>query len=306
MSGAQTGKPAVGKAVLLTIVGPGLGHFYASDRVRGAKMAVALFGLLVLAVLLSMLPPANLPMLLLMALPIVALPLALLLVAIDAARTAAGSEATDGSGELFLVGAVIWFAALATVAGLLYAVSSVKFIDIANDDMAPTLLNGESVAVWRDYYDGHLPERGDVAVVLLPGVEGPRVMRVIGLPGDSVLSVLGVLNLNGEAVERERLRDFSWRDEADEHRNAPLWRETLPDGTAYEILQSAGGILGGTLLGASLRIPDGSYFVIGDNRDETQSSWDFGFLPGEVLSDRPTVILGSPDRSRTGRSIQPD
>lgn len=305
MTETPVDKPSGAKAFFLTFLGPGLGHYYVGDRVRGAKLAVAAFGLLLLAVLTAMLPPANLPMLLLMTLPIVAIPLALIAIGGDAARIAARSSKTDGSGEMFLIGSVIWLAALATFAGLTYAVSSVAFTRVTADAMAPTLLHGETAAVWQDFYRSNLPERGDVAVVLLPGVEGPRVMRIVGLPGDSVLSVLGVLTLNGEAVERKRTGDFSWRDTDGEHVNRPVWRETLPGGTGYDILQSAGGILGGTLLGASLRIPDGSYFVIGDNRDDTQSSWDFGFLPGEVISDRPTVIIASPDRSRIGRSIQP-
>lgn len=304
MNKASTEKPSGGKAFLLTFLGPGLGHYYAGDRVRGAKLAAAMFGLLLLAVLLAMLPPASLPMLLLMALPFAVLPVAVTVVAIDAARTAARGDQVDGSGEMFTIGSVIWFAALATFAGLAYAVSSIAFVDVETDDMAPALLHGENVAVWRGYYGNHLPERGDVAIILLPGVQKPQVMRIIGLPGDSVLSVLGVLTLNGEAVGREKTGDFSWRDATGEHRNRPLWRETLPGGASYDILQSAGGMLGGTLLGASLRIPDGSYFVIGDNRDDTQSSWEFGFLPGEVISDRPTVIIASPDRSRIGRSVQ--
>jgi signal peptidase I len=240
-----------------------------------------------------------------MAFSVLAIPLFQLAAGIDAARHAAQSPAAGGSPDLFMIGTVIWLAALATFAGLLYAVTSLNSIVVGDDDMAPTLLQGDRLATWKDYYRDRLPERGDVAVVLLPGMTEPRAMRILGLPGDSLLSVLGALTVNGEAIGRERLGDFSWRDAAGTHRNAARWRETLPGGAAYEILQSAEGMFGGTLLGASLRIPDGSYFVIGDNRDDTQSSWDFGFLPGEVLSDRPTVILGSSDRSHIGRSVQP-
>lgn len=297
--------PEPGKAFVLTLLGPGLGHLHAGVRSRGAKAAVTVFGLMILAVLLAMLPPVNFPVLLLMALSVLAIPLFQLAAAIDAARQAARSAVAGGSPDLFMIGTVIWLAALATFAGLLYAMTSLGSILIGSDDMAPTLLQGDRVVTWKDYYHDRLPERGDVAVVLLPGVEQPQVMRIVGLPGDSLLSVLGTMTVNGEAIGRERLDDFSWRDASGTHRNAPRWRETLPGGPAYEILQSAEGMFGRTLLGASLRIPDGSYFVIGDNRDDTQSSWDFGFLPGEVLSDRPTVVLSSSVRSRIGRSVQP-
>lgn len=292
-------------AILLTLLGPGLGHLYAGNRVRGARIAFSVFVLMVAAILASLLPPANPPILALMALPILAIPLVQIVAAIDAARLARRQAETGGSAELYLVGAVIWLAALVTFAGLLYAMSSLSSITVVTDDMAPTLLEGDRVIAWRGYYATHLPRRGDVAVVLLPGVDEARVMRIIGLPGDSVVSVLGTLTVNGAAVQRERLEDFSWRDAGGTHRNAMRWRETLPGSPSYEILQSPEGMLHGTLLGASLRIPDGSYFVIGDNRIDSRSSWDFGFLPGEVVSDRPTVLIGSRDSSLIGGSVQP-
>ncbi len=299
------GRPKPGLAILMTVLGPGLGHLYAGDRQRGATIALAVFLLMVLAIVLAMLPPANLPVLLLMGLPLVAIPLVQVGAAVDAARIAKRRASTGGSTELYVIGAVVWIAALATFAGLLSAVTSLRSIEIVTDDMAPTLLQGDRVLTWRGYYATHLPQRGDVAVVLLPGIDEPRVMRIIGLPGDNLVSIVGVLTLNGEAIDRERAGDFSWRDGVGVHRNAPRWRETLPGGPSYDILLSAEGMLKGVLLGASLRIPDGSYFAIGDNRDDTESSWDFGFLPGEVLSDRPTVIIGSSIRSRIGRSVQP-
>lgn len=264
-----------------------------------------MFALLVVAVLVTLVPPASRPILVLMVLPLLAIPLLQLGAAVDAARLARNATAAGGSAELYVVGAVVWPAALATFAGLLYAMSSLRSIEIVNDDMAPTLLRGDRAVTWKGYYENHLPNRGDVAVVLLPGVDEPRVMRIIGLPGDSIVSVLGVLNVNGAAVQRDRLEDFSWRDASGSHRNAMRWRETLPGGPSYDIIQSPQGMLSGTLLGASLRIPDGSYFVIGDNRIDTGSSWDFGFLPGDVVSDRPMALIGSRIGGRFGRSVQP-
>jgi len=303
MSGPPAAKPV--NAFLLTLLGPGLGHLYAGNRVRGARIAFTVFALMVVAILATLLPPANRMILALMALPLLAIPLFQIGAAIDAARVARSRSATDGSADLYVVGAVVWVVALATFAGLLYAMSSLRSVEVATDDMAPTLLEGDRVLAWQGYYKSHLPRRGDVCVVLLPGVNGPRIMRIIGLPGDSIVSALGVLTVNGTAVQRTRLDDFSWRDAAGTHRNAMRWRETLPGGPSYEILQSPEGMLRGTLLGASLRIPDGSYFVIGDNRIDTQSSWDFGFLPGEVVSDRPIMIIGSRTEGRVGQGIEP-
>ena len=117
--------------------------------------------------------------------------------------------------------------------------------------------------------------------------------------------MLGVLTINGEPVGRKNDGDFSWRDAGGTHRNAQRYTETLPGGASYRILQSTQGMFTGTLLEASPRIPDGHYFVVGDNRDRSRSSWDFGMLPGLVLGDRPTVILSSSMSNLIGRSVQP-
>jgi len=126
------------------------------------------FGLMILAVLLAMLPPVNLPVLLLMAFSVLAIPLFQLAAGIDAARHAAQSPAAGGSPDLFMIGTVIWLAALATFAGLLYAVTSLSSIVVGDDDMAPTLLQGDRLASWKDYYRDRLPERQPARLEGLP------------------------------------------------------------------------------------------------------------------------------------------
>ena len=297
-------RPRAATAFLLTFVAPGLGHRYAGNYERGQAVHMVAFGLLGLAVALSMLPPANLPMLILMALPLAALPLWLIGAGIGAAAAARSAERKPAA-LMALLWATIWLVEIVVCGAMIVSLSSIGVITIPNDDMAPTTLDGDFVVTWKDYYKDRLPERGDVAVVQLPGVKGDRVMRIVGLPGDNLLSVLGVLSINGEPVGRDGDGDFSWRDARGTHRNAQRYIETLPGGASFRILQSAEGMFKGTLLGASLRIPDGHYFVIGDNRDSSKSSWDFGMLPGLVLGDRPTIILSSSRSSHIGRSIQP-
>ena len=297
-------RPRALTAFLLTFVAPGLGHRYAGDHQRGQIMHMISFALLGLAVVLFLLPPVNLPVLMLMVLPLVGLPFWLIAAGIGAA--AAARRAEQVSATLMIpLWAAIWVAEIVICGAMILSLSSIGDITTPNDDMAPTTLAGDFVITWKDYYKDRLPERGDVAVVQLPGVKGDRIMRIVGLPGDTLLSVLGVLSINGEPVGREGDGDFSWRDQAGTHRNATRYRETLPGGASYRVLQSAQGMFSGTLFGASLRIPDGHYFAIGDNRDSSKSSWDFGMLPGLVLSDRPTVILSSSRGSLIGRSIQP-
>ncbi len=304
MTEAGPNRPHAVTAFLLTFVAPGLGHRYAGERRRGQAVHLAAFALLGLAAALAMLPPANLPTLILMALPLVALPFWLIGAGIGAAAAARRAE-QEPAALMTPLWAVVWLAEIAACIALIVSLSSIGTITTPNDDMAPTTLDGDFVVTWRDYYRDRLPERGDVAVVQLPGIKGKRIMRIVGLPGDNLLSVLGVLTINGEPVGRDGDGDFSWRDAGGTHRNASRYIETLPGGASYRILQSAEGMFTGTLFGASLRIPDGHYFVIGDNRDSSRSSWDFGMLPGLVLGDRPTVILSSALSSLIGKSVQP-
>lgn len=307
---ADSGKPSPGTAFLLALVAPKQAYRYAGNRKRGQIAWMAMLALIGLSVALAMLPPVNLPVLILMALPPVAL-VVWWLAAATGAALAAGRPAPEGepagtAGPILVAveGTVNLILLMAGVI-LIYSLSSIGTIAAPNDDMAPTTLEGDRLVTWKDYYKDRLPERGDVAVVQLPGVEGHRIMRIVGLPGDSLLTVLGVLNINGDAIGRESDGSFGWRDAGGTHRNAPRYVETLPGGASYRILQSAEGMFRGTLLGANLRIPDGHYFAIGDNRDRSKSSWDFGMLPGLVLSDRPTVILSSSDTALIGRSVQP-
>ena len=301
----DTGKPRPGKAFKLSLLAPGLGHLYAgAPRVARPVAAVAL-SLLAVAVIAAMFPPTNLVVLVAMLLPLIVIPFIQIVAGIDAARKCREATAAGGSPVLFYSMGAGWIAAIILALGLSAAISDIGTFYTPNDDMAPTTLEGDFLVTWKDYYDAHLPERGDVTVVQLPGVEGDRIMRIIGLPGDNLLSVLGVLSINGAPIGRDGDGDFSWRDAGGTHRNASRYMETLPGGASYRILQSPEGMFTGTLFGASLRIPDGHYFVIGDNRDSSKSSWDFGMLPGLVLSDRPTVILSSSLSSLTGRSVQP-
>lgn len=307
----DSGKPSPGKAFLLSLLAPGLGHRYSGDNRRGAFAATIAVIIVAHGSAFTMLPPVNLPILILIALPIIILPFYLIAAGISAAlearRRAAKKLVTqeEGTPALVIGGIAAYFSVLAVYAFLLVASPSIGTFTTPNDDMAPTTLEGDFLVTWKDYYRDRLPERGDVAVVQLPGVKGDRIMRIVGLPGDNLLSVLGVLTINGEAAGRDTDGDFAWRDAGGTHRNAPRHVETLPGGASYRILQSPEGMFKGTLFGASLRIPDGHYFVIGDNRDSGESSWEFGMLPGLVMGDRPTVILSSSLSSLIGRSVQP-
>src|SRR5581483_3506398 len=80
---------------------------------------------------------------------------------------------------------------------------------------------------------GSEPTRGDIVVFRLPRDDSTDyIKRVIGLPGDRIQMIDGVLNINGVPIKRERVDDFVEADEGTRTSRAKRWRETLPNGVS--------------------------------------------------------------------------
>jgi signal peptidase I len=177
---------------------------------------------------------------------------------------------------------------------------AVAFYNVPSGSMLETLQVGEVFSVSEDAYltphgsdpdvAEHDPRRGDVAVFhMAKDASVAYVKRVIGLPGDRVQMVDGVLVINGEPVERELLPD-------DPGLGLPTgahgYAETLPNGRRYEILDlEPDGFVDNTPV---FDVPTGQYFVLGDNRDNSTDSRinTFGFVPRSgFIGKAETIIL---------------
>lgn len=139
------------------------------------------------------------------------------------------------------------------------------------------------------------PERGDVAVFKLPADNTTDyIKRIVGLPGDRLQVIRGVLHINGVAVRRERRGDYVYRDESGQIVRAQLYSETLPGGRSHDIIElSDSGPLDNTPI---YTVPPGYYFAMGDNRDnslDSRVSSAVGFIPERNLVGRAEILFFS-------------
>jgi signal peptidase I len=138
----------------------------------------------------------------------------------------------------------------------------------------------------------------------VPGTPGDVfVKRVIGLPGDTIQMVEGILNINGSPVQRSRIDDYI--DPSDPQRlPVPQYVETLPGGAAHRIIEVEGdlGHLDNT---QAYVVPDSHVFVLGDNGDQSNDSRStMGFISISSLMDRPLFIYWSADLTRIGKVLE--
>lgn len=139
------------------------------------------------------------------------------------------------------------------------------------------------------------PQRGDIIVFRLPS--NPHIdyiKRLIGLPGDRIQMKRGTLYINGNAVPKERVSDFmEVRDgEVQRVRHVPRFRETLPNGVEYYVLDDFPNSEVDTT--SVYTVPEGHYFFMGDNRDHSIDSRypeGVGFVPAENIVGRADVIV---------------
>ena len=139
---------------------------------------------------------------------------------------------------------------------------------------------------------GSDPERGDVVVFRKPGEESvDYIKRLVGLPGDRVQMVGGVLHVNDRAVKRTRVgTDQSTKGFL--RREVTIYDETLPGGHRH-LIQEFSDVdrMDNT---PARTVPDGHYFFMGDNRDNSRDSRaEIGFVPRENLVGRAEMLFFS-------------
>ncbi len=161
---------------------------------------------------------------------------------------------------------------------------------------------------------GSEPERGDVVVLRHPTRGVDFVKRLIGLPGDTVQVKAGIVYINGTAVPQEKVAPFVEKMEFQGAQggyprcaNAPVEEggdcisermiETLPNGRKHSVLNITDDWLGDNT--PLFTVPEGQYFFMGDNRDNSADSRfaanadGLGMVPAEYLIGRADRVMFS-------------
>ncbi len=178
---------------------------------------------------------------------------------------------------------------------------------IPSGSMLPTLLIGDYIFVSKFSYGysrysfpfnvlsfsgrffNNMPQRGDVTVFRNPVT--PKIIyikRIIGLPGDEIQMRLGKLYINDLLVPRVQIEDFH---------GITRYNQTVSSEKTYQILEQYGddSLADNTRI---YHVPDGHYFAMGDNRDNSQDSRFLsmvGYIPEENLVGRATMVWLSLD-----------
>ena len=177
----------------------------------------------------------------------------------------------------------------------------VQAFQIPSESMEKTLLVGDYLLVDKVHYGNsrfwgwllpyHPIQRQDIIVFRYP--VNPKqhfVKRVVALPGDRVRLINKHVYVNGIRQDDE-YATFNWT-------QRDKFRDNFPDGGFYGDKISAKWFLQAQRLleDSELIVPEGSFFVLGDNRDDSYDSRYWGFVPAENVVGRPLLIYWSMDR----------
>jgi signal peptidase I len=253
-------------AVLLSLAEPGAGHFLLGAFRRGAAWAV---GLAVLGLALLFATPVSL-------LTPVAVAIGLfgrVATAIDAARIVGARPSWKMvmvAWAALLVGAFV----LVDPIKLYYKAHYAQAFTIPSGAMMDTLLVGDYIMVDKSVYRSRAPQRGDIIAFPYPQDERRDfIKRIVAIGGDTVQLQDNRVMLNGRSIEEPYVRPGS--------------------------IPAVPSIRCGYLYGCDpLVVPPGSYFVMGDNRDNSQDSRYWGFVKREKVTGRAVTIYWSWDSAR--------
>jgi len=189
--------------------------------------------------------------------------------------------------------------------------------NIPSGSMKPNLLVGDFIFVskWSYGYSKHslpfsiplipgkifskMPKRGDVAVFKTPqDNRTDYIKRIIGLPGDKIIIINGQININGNLILRKRMKNFIDVNSDGSNNRIRKYQEFFFNKEVEVLDIMDKGLVDNTVL---YEVPQGHFFVMGDNRDNSQDSRFInvvGYIPIENLVGKAQFIFFSLENSR--------
>jgi signal peptidase I len=175
---------------------------------------------------------------------------------------------------------------------------------VPSGSMLPSILVGDRIVVDKLAYDLRVPfthvrlatwrapARGDVVTFTSPEDGRLLVKRVVGIPGDQVSLRRNRLTINGESAHYQALSDdgvpFPLRP------GAALYRESILGSERYVMLRDRSGAVFASSF-RTIQVPQDSYLMLGDNRDDSRDSRDIGFIPRSNILGQATSVAFSLD-----------
>jgi signal peptidase I len=169
----------------------------------------------------------------------------------------------------------------------------IKIMNVPSGSMRPTLPVGTVVLINRLLPTNQI-RIGDVVVFYLPkDLDGPPyIKRIVGMGGDRIQMIDGVLNINGQPVKRERVADYVYAEEGERPQSIKRWRETLPNDVSHMTLDLVdNGFYDNTPI---YKVPERHLFMMGDNRDNSTDSRvpsQVGYVPIENIIGKAYFLL---------------
>ena len=176
---------------------------------------------------------------------------------------------------------------------------------VPSNSMMPTLLTGDFILVNKFDYGLRLPitntklvkfsnpDRGDVIVFRYPNYEKNAgysgvdfIKRIVALPGDVISYKKDQLIVNGESVDIKKIGPYTGVDSGKSMNNYRLVHEVF-DSTGHDIILNPKGHSKDLV---EITIPEGHYFVMGDNRSHSSDSRFWGFVPEDYIIGRAIGI----------------
>jgi len=171
---------------------------------------------------------------------------------------------------------------------------------VPTGSMKPTIVEGDRVFVNKLAYDLKIPyttwriadwrepQRGEIVVFYSPADNKRLVKRVVGLPGDTIAMLKNILFINGRYLKYEPINDQS----NDKASGQSCFMENLT-GREHPVMispyhspvRSFGPVI----------VPEGRYFMMGDNRDNSADSRYFGFVDRNRIVGQATAVVASLD-----------